>query len=127
MKDVMIKKVDALFDAVTKDDRWDFNDNALFDVFGMSLYGYAFGVGRLLCFLDADDINTTVEEKLIGLGAGEKYVKGMVEYAFSTFQTPTEGLMSQLVGIGHSYFTHSDISELKELIFRDAEIIKQNK
>lgn len=126
MKHAMIEKVNTLFDAVTKDERWDINDGTLFDVFGMSLYGYAFGFGRLICFLEAEDINTIVEEKLICLGAGEKYVKGLVDYAFSTFQTPTEGILSQLISIGHSHFADSDITELKELIFKNAEILKKN-
>jgi len=126
MKQAMIDKVNILFDAVTKDKRWNINDGALFDAFGMSFYGYAFGYGRLICFLEVEDINTIVEEKLINLGAGEKYVKGLVEYAFSTFQTPTEGILSQLISIGHSHFADADITELKESIFKNAEILKNN-
>ena len=121
-----MEKPDKLFKEITGDARWDINDETLFIVFGLTFYGYTFGHERLILFKDPKEINSYVEKKLIELGAGEKYVKGLVEYAYSTFQQPTEGLYSQLVGIGHSHFSASDLTELKESVFSNARKIKDS-
>jgi hypothetical protein len=121
---VFKEKAEKLFERVVSDPRWDLNDETLFNVFGLTYYGYSFGIGRIMCFLEPSDINSFVEEKLIGLGAGEKYVNGLVDFAYSTFEQPTEGLYSQLVGIGHSHFSSTDTIELTNTIFENAKIIK---
>lgn len=120
MKDLFEAKAEKLFNQVTTDPRWDINDEKLFNVFGLTYYGYCFGFGKLICFLDPEDINSFVAAKLTGLGAGQKYVNGLIDYAYSTFQQPTEGLYAELVGLGHAQFASDDTALLTETIFAQA-------
>lgn len=122
---VFKEKGEKIFKKVTTDSRWDINDQILFNVFGLTYYGYCFGVGRLVCFLEPREINTFVQEKLVELGAGEKYVNGLIDFAYSTFVQPTEGVNAQLVGIGHSHFTAVDADELTDSVFNNAKSIAQ--
>jgi hypothetical protein len=115
-----------VFNKIVSDKRWDLNDELLFSVFGLTYYGYCFGIGRMMYFLEPADINSFVEEKLVGLGAGKKYVSGLVDKAYSTFIQPTEGFQSQLVGIGHSHLSANDTTELINSIFENAELLKSN-
>ena len=78
-------KANRLFSAITNDPRWDINDELLFQVAGFTFYGYCFGFGRLVCLMDADDIDAYVAGKLTGLGAGAKYVQGMMARARQDF------------------------------------------
>lgn len=78
MQQAFHDKANRLFSAITNDPRWDINDELLFQVAGFSFYGYCFGFGRLVCLMDADDIDAYVAGKLTGLGAGAKYVQGMI-------------------------------------------------
>lgn len=117
-------KAVLLLNQVTSDERWDVNDEILFNVFGLIYYGYCFGTGRLLWFMDADAINDFVVQKLTSLGAANKYVKGLVDYAFSTFQHPSNDLNAQLVEIGHSHFASKDFTKLIDAIFDNAKAIR---
>jgi len=125
MVEIFRQKSEQLFDQVTTDERWDINNQTLFNVFALSYYGYSFGVGNLLCFLDPTEINSFVQHKLIELGAGEKYVSGLIDFAYDTFLQPTEGVNAQLVGIGHSHFSADDTTELTNPIFNNANSIQQ--
>ncbi|MBN8820903.1 MULTISPECIES: hypothetical protein [unclassified Spirosoma] len=113
-----------VFNKIVSDKRWDLNNELLFSVFGMTFYGYCFGLGRMMYFLEPADINSFVEDKLVGLGAGKKYVSGLVDHAYSTFIKPTEGINAQLVGIGHSHLSATDTTELVDSIFENAELLK---
>lgn len=124
MKNVFLKKVDKLFSMVTLSNQWNVNDQILFDVFGLTFYGYCFGVGRLICFLEPTEINDYVQKKLVELGAGHNYVKGLIEFAYSTFAQPTEGVNAQLVGIGHSHFSDTDLKEIVDSIFDNTKTLK---
>jgi len=125
MIEIFKQKSEQLFNQITNDERWDINNQTLFNVFALSYYGYSFGVGNLLCFLDPTEINPFVKHKLIELGAGEKYVSGLIDFAYDTFLQPTEGINAQLVGIGHSHFSAEDTTELTNTIFNNAESIQQ--
>lgn len=119
-------KANRLFSAITNDSRWDINDELLFQVAGFIFYGYCFGFGRLVCLMDADDIDAYVADKLTGLGAGAKYVQGMIARARQDFVTgedaepaDTDDPLSRLIGIGHSYFSADDFSLLVESIYKN--------
>ncbi|SOD19942.1 hypothetical protein [Pedobacter xixiisoli] len=123
MIEVFKEKGEQVFKKVTTDPRWDINDQTLFNVFGLTYYGYCFGIGRLVCFLEPEDINAFVQEKLEELGAGKKYVSGLIEFAYSTFTQSTEGINAQLVGIGHSHFTSINTDDLVNSVFNNAKSI----
>ena len=125
MIEIFKQKSEQLFNQVTNDERWDINNQTLFNVFALSYYGYSFGVGNLLFFLDPTEINAFVKHKLIELGAGEKYVSGLIDFAYDTFLQPTEGINAQLVGIGHSHCSAEDTTELTNAIFNNAKSIQQ--
>lgn len=118
------EKAEDLFRKVVTDPRWDVAEETQFSVFGFTFYGYCFGVGRLLYFLDAETINAFVTEKLVALGAGAKYAGGLVEAAYSTFEAPSESLNAQLVGIGHAHFAAADMTELVNAFFKNAVALK---
>lgn len=120
------EKANKLYNKVTTDPRWDIDDQTLFNVFGLTYYGYCFGFGRLICFLEPEEINSFVLGKLVELGAGEKYVGGLIDFAYSTFVQPTEGINAQLVEIGHSHFSTVDTHELVESIFINAKSIAES-
>ena len=119
-------KANRLFSAITNDPRWDINDELLFQVAGFTFYGYCFGFGRLVCLMDADDIDAYAAGKLTGLGAGAKYVQGMIARARQDFVTDedaepvdTDDPLSRLIGIGPSYFSADDFSLLVESIYKN--------
>jgi len=124
MQPAFHNKANRLFSAITGDPRWDINDELLFQVAGFTFYGYCFGFGRLVCLMDADDIDAYVSDKLTGLGAGAKYVQGMIARARQGFVTgedaepdDTDDPLSRLIGIGHSYFSADDFTPLVESVY----------
>ena len=93
---------------------------------GFTFYGYCFGFGRLVCLMDTDDIDAYVAGKLTGLGAGAKYVQGMIARARQDFVTgenaepvDTDDPLSQLIGIGHSYFSADEFTPLVESVYEN--------
>lgn len=127
MEASFVENAEKLFRLVTTDTRWDLQDEVLFNTFSFSYYGYCLGFGKLICFIDPEQVNDFVEAKLISLGAGEKYVKGLVSHAYSVFADDSDkSLHSQLIGIGHSHFSSTDFTELVNSIFENTEIIKKN-
>ena len=119
-------KANRLFSAITSDTRWDINDELLFQVAGFTFYGYCFGFGRLVCRMDADDIDAYVADKFTGLGAGAKYVQGMIARARQDFVTDedaepvdTDDPLSRLIGIGHAHFSADDFTPLVESIYKN--------
>ena len=123
-------KANRLFSSITNDPRWDINDELLFQVAGFTFYGYCFGFGRLVCLMDADDIDAYVAGKLTGLGAGAKYVQGMIARARQDFVTgenaepaDTDDPLSRLIDIGHSYFSADDVTPLVESIYANYSLL----
>ena len=108
MHGAFVEKADACFAAITGDPRWDFEDELLFQVATFTWYGYCFAIGQVFYFLDADVIDDYVIARLTALGAGEKYVRGLVARAREDFgnEPPDENdVYTQLIGIGHSHFS----------------------
>jgi len=125
MEELLNTKIQKVISLTTNDKRWDLRNETMFQVFGLTLSGFSFGVGRNLCFLDAEEIAKSVASELTKLGAGENYVKGLVASAFKTFENETKSFQSDLVGIGYSQSLSEDLNELKESIFSNTNIIEQ--
>ena len=128
MQQAFHDKANRLFSAITNDPRWDITDELLFQVAGFTFYGYCFG--RLVCLMDADDIDAYAAGKLTGLGAGAKYVQGMIARARQDFVTDedtdpadTDDPLSRLIGIGHSYFSADDFSPLVESVYENYDLL----
>ena len=126
MQPAFHNKANRLFSAITNDPRLDINDELLFQVAGFTFYGYCFGFGRLVCLMDADNIDAYVAGKLTGLGAGANYVQGMIARAQQDFVTGEDAEpvdmddpLSRLIGIGHSYFSADDFSPLVESVYEN--------
>jgi len=117
MEELLQNKIEKIINLTINDSRWDLSNETMFQVFGLTLSGFSFGVGRNLCFMDAEVISKSIVSELTKLGAGENYVKGLVESAFNTFENETRSFQSDLVGVGYSHFSSEDLSELKESIF----------
>jgi hypothetical protein len=117
-------KADKAFNKIISDKRWNMKDELLFNVFGLTFYGYCFGLGRMIFLLDVEVINSYVEGKLVGLGAGKKYVKGMIEKAHSTFLKASDSYESQLVGVGHSHMGAKDLTQLTNSVFENAALLR---
>lgn len=117
MEKLLQDKAQKIISLTINDNRWDLTNETMFQVFGLTVSGFLIGVGRNLCFLDSGLIAKSLIVELTRLGAGEKYVEGLVDYAFNTFENETKSYQSDLVGIGYSYFASENLNELKESIF----------
>ena len=80
--------------------------------------------------MDADDIDAYAAGKLTGLGAGAKYVQGMIARARQDFVTDedaepvdTDDPLSRLIGIGHAYFSANDFSPLVESVYENYDLL----
>lgn len=119
-------KADAFTDAISNDSRWELEDELMCQVFGFTLYGYLFGIGRLHCFMDVEDIQKMAAGKLAALGIGPKYAAGMMEHAHQEFFTEgNTSLHAQLVRVGHDHFASEEIHELVESVFVNTEQIRK--
>lgn len=105
-------------DQVTSNSRWNLENELMCQVFGFTLYGYVFGVGRVHCFMDVGDIHTIIVEQLAGLGIGRKYVEGLVQAAHQEFiSANSRSWQNQLIGVGHSHALKEDMRMLVDSIF----------
>lgn len=119
-------KTDPFIKAVTSDPRWVLEDELMVQVLGFTLYGYAFGLGRIVNLMDVEEINASVADQLAALGVGPKYAQGLTEAAFECFANEADqSVHSQLVGIGHSHIASEDLSECVESIFQNTETLRQ--
>lgn len=124
MINLLQQKTEELVVLVTNNSKWDLQNELQFQVFGLTLCGYSFGYGRLICFLDVEEIKQIIEKELIKLGAGQKYVKGLIDSAIETFETETKSSTSDLVVIGHSYFSSDDLTKLVESIYTNTNLLE---
>lgn len=130
MQPVFQDKANRLFSAITNDPCWDINNELLFQVAGFTFYGYCFGFGRLVCLMNADDIDAYVAGKLTGLSAGAKYVQGMIARARQDFVTgedaepaDADDPLSRLIGIGHAHFSTDDFSLIVESVYENYDLL----
>ncbi|KUF43639.1 hypothetical protein HX017_08330 [Myroides marinus] len=119
------KKIDVLLQQIVDDSRWDLDSETLFVVTGMTFYGYCLGQ-KIVFMLEQEDVNKAVVERLVALGAGQKYTEGLVEAAEQAFFKNEETLYNQLINIGHNYFMMDDLTELVDNIYLNTKaILKQ--
>jgi len=118
MEQLARQKAEAFRERVTSDSRWNLQSELMCQVFGFTLYGYVFGIGRLICFMDVEAINEIAISQLAALGIGPQYAKGLVDSAFNSFMNKNgKSIYSQLVGIGHSHFAATDLGAVVDSIF----------
>ena len=111
-------KSDELTRQVTSNPRWKLENEMMCQVFGFTLYGYVFGIGRVHCFMDVEDIHAVIVDQLAGLGIGRKYVEGLVQAAHQEFMTENnQSWQNQLIGVGHSHALKEDMRALVDSIF----------
>ena len=103
---------------VFSDQRWRLEDELMCQVFGFTLYGYVFGIGRIHCFMDVEEIHAIIVDQLAGLGIGRKYVEGLVQAAHQEFITENnQSWQNRLIGVGHSHALKEDMKVLVDSIF----------
>ncbi len=126
MNELFEEKLNQVAKSITEDPRWDIQNELMTQVYGLTLFGYAIGVGRIICFLDLEDIQEAVINKLTSLGIGPKYAEGLIQHGTELFGNEDQkSYQSQLIDIGHSYFSAENINELKESIFANTEALNQ--
>ena len=126
MAELAKSKVESLTATVTADPRWRLEDELMCQVFGFTMYGYVFGVGRIHCFMDVEDIQKLAIDQLAGIGIGQKYAEGMMQAAYNEFmQEGNTSLHNQLIGVGHSHIGSEDLAELANSVFQNTEQIRQ--
>lgn len=111
---------------VTSDPRWILQDELMCQVYGFTLYGYVFGIGRLHCFLDVGDIHAIIVDQLAGLGIGRKYAEGLVQAAHQEFITEeNQSWQNRLIGVGHSHALSEDMRVLVDSIFTNTAALQK--
>jgi hypothetical protein len=115
-----------LAEAVLADPRWERDDLSV-SVLGMVLYGYALAIGRIVMFLDIEDIDAAVlccmTERV---GASAKWSSGLVAEANASAydQTHHPG-HHELIGVGHSYFEAKDQAVLVNNLFANIASVRR--
>lgn len=114
----LVKQVSPLAAAVVQDSRWK-NETLNVAVLGMLLYGYALAVGRIVMFLDIEDIDAAVLRCMTDkVGAAQKWSEGLVADANrSAFDQAHHPGHHELIGVGHSYFGVDDQARLVDNVF----------
>lgn len=117
-REELTQKVGQLASAVVADKRWN-NQTLEVSVLGMLLYGYALAVGRVVMFLDLEDIEAAVLRTMTGtVGSAEKWSAGLVADASrSAFDKAHHPGQHELIGVGHSYLGAKDQTVMVENIF----------
>src|SRR5689334_9442409 len=89
---------------VTSDPRWKLEDELMCQVFGFTLYGYVFGIGRVHCFRDGAGIQAIIIDQLTALDIGRKNVQILVQAEHQEFITENnQSWQNRLIGVGNSH------------------------
>lgn len=117
-REELTQKVGQLASAVVTDRRWN-NGTLEVSVLGMLLYGYALAVGRVVMFLEIEDIEAALLRTMTGtVGSAEKWSTGLVtEASKSAFDPAYHPGQHELIGVGHSYLGAKDQATIVENIF----------
>lgn len=111
---------------VTSDQRWQLEDEVMCQVFGFTLYGYRFGIGRVHCFMDVPDIHAINIDRLADLGIGRKYVEGLVQAAHQEFTTKNNrSWQNRLIGVGHSHALQEHVQVLADSVFSNTAAVRK--
>ena len=126
-RDALTQRVGELTEAVLADPRWQ-QDDVSVTVLGMILYGFALATGRIVMFLDMDDIDAAVLSCLTErIGAPPKWSGGLVAEAnASSMDRAHHAGHHQLIGVGHSYFFRiKDRSTQVDNVFANIESVRR--
>src|SRR5262245_28007716 len=125
-RDALAERVGALADAVLADPRWQQDDLSV-TVFGMLLYGFALATGRIVMFLDLEDIDAAVLRCMTErVGAAAKWSAGLVADANrSAFDQAYHPGQHELIGVGHSYFGVEDQAALVDNVFANIQSVRR--
>jgi hypothetical protein len=127
-RDALVERVGALADRVLSDPRWDDErDDLGVSVLGMLLYGFALATGRIVMFLDMEDIDAAVFGVVTErVGAAAKWSGGLVEEANrSAFDKAYHPGQHELIGVGHSYFGVEDQAAIMDNVFANVQSVRR--
>jgi len=122
--DALIERLGDLVEGVLDDPRWeDERDDLGVVVLGMLLYGFALATGRIVLFLDTEDIDAAVLTCLTErIGAAPKWSEGLVaEARASGVDEAHHPAHHELIGVGHSYFGYEDLAVVLDNVFANIE------
>lgn len=126
LKEHATEKAEEFTRKVTSDHRWVLEDELMCQVFGFTIYGYVFGIGRVHCFMEVEDIHTIVTDQLVSLGIGRKYAEGLVQAAYKEFTTENNpSSHNQLIGVGHSHALKQDMKILVDSVFNNTAALRK--
>lgn len=112
---------------VTSDQNWNIQDELMCQVFGFTLYGYIFGIGRIHYMIEVEEIHAIVVDQLVSLGIGRNYAVGLVDAAHREFTTKNnQSWQNQLIGVGHSHSIKEDKAVLIASIFSNTEALRKS-
>jgi hypothetical protein len=125
-RDALTDHVGELAYAVLADSRWEQDDLSV-SVLGMLLYGFALAMGRIVMFLDMEDIDAAVLRCMTErVGAAAKWSGGLVTEAnASAFDKAHHAGHHELIGVGHSYFGVKDQAVIVDNVFANIQSVRQ--
>jgi len=125
-RDALFERVGELADAVLADPRWKRDDLSV-SVLGMLLYGSALATGRIVMFLDMEDIDAAVLRCMTErVGAAAKWSGGLVAEAnASAFDKAHHPGQHELIGVGHSYFGVEDQGAIIDNVFANIQSMRR--
>jgi hypothetical protein len=117
-RDALAERVGELADAILADPRWH-RDDLNVSILGILLYGYALVIGRIVMFLDMEDIDAAVLGCMTHqVGAAAKWSRGLVAEAnASAFDRAHHPGHHELIGVGHSYFGVEDRATVLDNVY----------
>jgi hypothetical protein len=111
---------------LTLDRRWRLENELMCQVCGFTMYGYVFGIGRVHCFMEVEEIHSIIVEQLAGLGIGRKYVEGLVQAAHGMLIAENnQSWQNGLIGVGHSHALKEDMNVLIDSVFINTAALKK--
>jgi hypothetical protein len=123
-RDQLAAKLGDLTMKVVADSRWpEQADDLGVSVVGMLLYGFALATGRMVMFLDVEDIDAAVIQCIAKtIGSAPQWTTGLVQEAnTASFNKDHHPGHHELIGVGHSYFGVHDQSAIIDNIFANIE------
>jgi hypothetical protein len=125
-RDALTERVGTLAAAVRADPRWEQDDLSV-SVLGMLLYGFALATGRIVMFLDMEDIDAALLRVMTErVGAAAKWSGGLVEEANrSAFNQAHHPGQHELIGVGHWYFGIEDQAAVVDNVFANIQRVRR--
>jgi hypothetical protein len=127
-RDALTESVAEMADRILTDPRWeDEKDDLGVSVLGMLLYGFALATGRIVMFLDMEDIDAAVLRVLTErVGVAAKWGGGLVADAnASAFDKGLHPGQHELIGVGHSYFGVEDQAAVVDNVFANIQSVRR--